>query len=171
MVLILIGIFLEISPIISSQKDVKRWKRTIASSVSGETELTEKKYPFLLEIPAIGYKGLVREGADQKVLKRGPGVLRGYPGESSTWIAGHRVPATFWNLPRLKIGDTVIVFLPDGRRYVYSVKGMAIVSPDDNSEIERVAQESDLVLFTCYPLGIAKKRWLVICICKRKEIL
>jgi sortase (surface protein transpeptidase) len=152
--LIVLGVSLEIQPFIQKQK-LNRW---LADTLSAD------EYPFSLEIPQIGYRGLVQKFTPE-ALKSGPVVWRGYPNKSCCWIAGHRLPNIFWNLPKLKIGDTVVIYLKSGQRYVFVVSDKRVVNAergfDENIKV-------GLMLFTCHPPGAfrAKKRILIIC---RKE--
>lgn len=158
----------ELMVLVHQRRAISQWEGQEAASSGSGSDVVEQsgkveKPSFLLEIPKIGGRWIVSKGADPATLKMGPGVFKGWPGDSSVWIAGHRSLSVFWRLPELKTGDSVIVSLSDGQQLVYLVQTTKVISPMDEKEIERITQESDLVLFTCHPPGIANKRWLIIC--------
>jgi sortase A len=116
-------------------------------------------------VPKIDLVAPVFEGVTSDVLDEGtghwPGTAR--PGAwGNTVIAGHRVTHTrpFYDLDRLATGDEIILFVPDGTRYVYRVTEMGVVDP---SATWIVRQEPGfmLTLFACHPKGSAAQRIVV----------
>lgn len=155
---LVIGLISELRPIVYRRKEIREWRKRQSESLVYQSKTTS----FLLEIPKIRYRGIVRQEED---LSRGPCVFKGWPGNlDCCWIGGHRRFADFWRLPELKAGDSVFVSFSNGEQLVYRVRETRLISPTNNEEIERINQMSDLVLFTCHPPAIPNnRRWLVIC--------
>lgn len=137
-----------------------------------------------IEIPKIGVKKVVVNGARDGDLEKGPGLYRETPPPGSgraVAIAGHRTThgAPFLNVDKLKRGDKVIVTMPYGR-FTYTVLRTQIIPPDDwswlafgSAEPTKAARESvartrrcvgsceHLVLTACHPKYSAAKRFAV----------
>ena len=106
---------------------------------------------FEISVPAVGYRAVVRQGVDLKVLADGPGHYPGtpWPGQpGNVAVAGHN---NFWlSFSHLKPGDRVEVQTQHSL-YVYEITGSKVVSPTDRTVL--VATNDDrLTLTTCYPL-------------------
>jgi sortase A len=102
----------------------------------------------------------VVEGVDWETLKLGPGR---YPnsdrvgGAGNLSIAGHRQGwgAPFYDLDKLREGDTIHVVDRDGREWVYRFRRRAIVAPSENWVIgaDPLGNGAPTVtLTTCHPL-------------------
>lgn len=118
----------------------------------------------IISVPAIGLEQALIEGAGRDELKKGPGhyphsPLPGHSGNVS--IAGHRTTygAPFFRLDELKPGDEVIVETVQGR-FVYTITGSTIVSPDDVSVIS-ATDDNRITLTTCNPKYSARERLIV----------
>ncbi|MEK7514045.1 MAG: sortase [Patescibacteria group bacterium] len=111
----------------------------------------------------------------QAVLRQAGGVAHAagssVPGEAgTTYIFGHstdagfnvnRYNAVFYLLKKLEPGDEIIAYYK-GQDYHYLVTEKKVVEPTDISDITNVANESKLVLQTCWPPGTTWKRLLII---------
>lgn len=114
-----------------------------------------------LHIPALRKNFVVVEGTTPADIRLAPGHYREsqYPGEIGNFaVAGHRMPAIFWDLDKLGEGDAVVVEDADNY-YIYRVYQTRIVSPtdvyvvapnpDDPSDAD--PQRALLTLTTCNP--------------------
>ena len=117
-----------------------------------------------LSIPAIGVDTVLWEASTdeyESALKRGvwrvpdfgspdevsakagkrPMILAAHRFGYVSWTQAYRIQNSFYNLPKLKVGDTIEVMW-DQRRYSYTVEQVV-----EGTEIDDYA--SDLILYTC----------------------
>jgi sortase A len=117
-----------------------------------------------LSIPRLDAELYVVEGDDAKELRRGPGHLAGtaMPGANGNCvIAGHR-DTHFRVLKDIREGDDIVLQTSSGQ-YLYRVKRMRVVMPDNTSALQPTSTP-ELNLITCYPfyyVGSAPKRFVV----------
>ena len=117
-----------------------------------------------MEIPRIKVSALVREGSDDKTLKRAAGHVpyTALPGEhGNVGIAAHR-DSFFRNLRNVREGDVIRMETSWGL-YEYEVEALNIVMPE-NVEVLHPTAAPSLTLVTCYPfnyVGSAPKRFIV----------
>lgn len=117
-----------------------------------------------IEIPRLGLKAIIREGADEGTLARAVGLVPGaaQPGESGNVVlAGHR-DTFFRPLRRIRVNDRIRVVVPP-HEYEYRVDSLRIVAPEETSVLESKGFE-ELTLVTCYPfrfVGPAPDRFIV----------
>ncbi len=119
-----------------------------------------------IRIPAAGVDRYFVEGVGEAQLQQGPGRypgsgLPGQPGNLA--IAGHRTTygAPFFELDHVRVGDDVIIDVPQGRAiYVVSQPPFA-VSPYDTNVLDDFG-DSRLTLTTCNPPFFATTRLIVI---------
>jgi sortase A len=117
-----------------------------------------------IAIPRLKVKAIVKEGVDDKTLRRAVGhvpetVRPGVPG--NVGLAGHR-DSFFRGLRNVRKDDRIVVETLDGK-YEYVVESMKIVRPKD-VHVLAPTKESVLTLVTCYPFGFvgnAPKRYIV----------
>jgi LPXTG-site transpeptidase (sortase) family protein len=106
---------------------------------------------FEIRVPAVGYRGVVRQGVGLNVLDRGPGHYPStpWPGQpGNVGLAGHN---TFWlSFSHLKPGDRVEIRTQHGL-YVYEITGSKVVDPNDRTVLAPT-DDHRLTLTTCYPL-------------------
>jgi sortase A len=78
-------------------------------------------------------------------------------------ITGHnyRNGAHFGRLDELRVGDTVSLTTPEGKRYVYRVTDRRIIAPNYIKAVEEYEGKSALTLLTCTDRG--NKRLIVKC--------
>lgn len=121
-----------------------------------------------LEIPRIEASVPVYHGTSGSVLQEGAGhmantsIPTGDPGTHAV-IAGHTgLPNAkiFTDLPQLEEGDVFYLHVM-GRTLAYEVDQIAIVEPNDTSELGIVEGREYVTLLTCYPYGINSQRLLV----------
>jgi sortase A len=113
-----------------------------------------------LYIPKLGQYWVVVEGVSLDDIRYAPGHYpeSALPGQVGNFaVAGHRVPATFWDLDLVVPGDTVVVETRDSW-YVYQVTENHIVTPDAVEVVAPVPgepgaepTEAMLTLTTCNP--------------------
>jgi sortase A len=119
-----------------------------------------------LKIARLHARYVVVQGTRASSLRAGPGHYAGtaLPGQPGTvGIAGHRTTygAPFRHLDALRRGDAITVTMPYGR-FVYRVRGLRIVTPQDVSVLQAAAGRPRLTLTACHPLYSAAKRLVVI---------
>ncbi|MCA9371714.1 sortase [Candidatus Woesebacteria bacterium] len=68
--------------------------------------------------------------------------------------------AVFYLLYKLETGDEINLFYK-GKRYVYTVTGREIISPDEIDYIRKKTNKEFLTLQTCWPPGTTLKRLLI----------
>ncbi|AQU80769.1 MULTISPECIES: class F sortase [Planococcus] len=121
--------------------------------------------PFQIKIPSIGVDAAIEStgildngqmGVPEDVDQVGwfePGYKAGAKGHAV--LAGHvdslTGPAVFYELDKVKVGETVTVIGPDGREMIYEVKNLTSYETDD-APIEKIFGSSDkrlLSLITC----------------------
>jgi sortase A len=113
-----------------------------------------------LYIPKLKMRWVVVEGVTLHDLAFGPGHYPGtaLPGQIGNFaVAGHRIPAVFWNLQEIHPGDQLVVETRDDW-YVYQVTVSELVTPHS---VEVVAPDPDhegvtptkamMTLTTCNP--------------------
>jgi LPXTG-site transpeptidase (sortase) family protein len=113
-----------------------------------------------LYIPKLGKQWVVVEGVTQKDIRYAPGHYpnTAKPGKIGNFsVAGHRIPATFWDLDQVHPGDTVVVETRDSW-YVYEVTENHVVTPEAVEVVAPVPgqpgvepTEAMLTLTTCNP--------------------
>lgn len=115
----------------------------------------------------MGLNRIVVEGATAGDLAKGPGhfpetPLPGQLGNAA--IAGHRTTHLhpFYDIDALRPGDEIIVTTLNGR-YVYSVTGTEVVSPDDYAAVIPTtdATTATLTLVSCTPRYSSTNRIVV----------
>ena len=117
-----------------------------------------------IEIPRIGLKAMILEGASRRTLALAVGHIPGtaLPGaKGNAAIAGHR-DTFFRALKDIRPGDRILVTTLEGF-FEYQVKACNVVGPRDTRVLEDSA-EPVLTLVTCYPfhyLGPAPERFIV----------
>lgn len=136
--------------------------------ISDKSELTPKRQDKALigriEIPRVNVSAIVREGADDRTLRRAVGHVpgTGFPGQpGNIGLAGHR-DTFFVGLKNIKKTDRIKLRTLDGD-YEYEVESIKIVTPKD-VEVLAPTTRPVLTLVTCYPfnyVGSAPKRYIV----------
>lgn len=116
-----------------------------------------------IEIPRVNVSAIVREGVDDKTLRRAVGHVpgTGLPGHGNIGLAGHR-DSFFVGLKNIKQSDRIRLKTLDGD-YEYEVESIKIVTPK-NVEVLAPSKSPVLTLVTCYPfnyIGSAPKRYIV----------
>jgi len=117
-----------------------------------------------LTIPRLDAQLFVVEGVDQADLRRGPGHMPGTAlpgGNGNCVVAGHR-DTHFRVLKGIQKGDDIVLETRTGL-FLYRVKSMAIVTPQNTAAIQP-STGAVLHLITCYPfyyVGSAPKRYVV----------
>lgn len=119
-----------------------------------------------IEIPAIGVDAYVIAGVTKEALRDGPGHYPGsvFPGQNgNSVIAGHRTTygAVFGDLDRLNAGDQIIVTIPTGDRYTYTMTSSEVVTPDNVGAVMSSTIDAQLTLLTCTPKYTAHARLIV----------
>jgi sortase A len=117
-----------------------------------------------IELPRLGVRAMVREGVDDRTLRRAVGhipatALPGEPG--NVGLAGHR-DTFFRQLRNVHKNDQIAIRTLNGE-YDYVVDSLKVVKPSD---VQVLASTGDnmLTLVTCYPfnyIGHAPRRYIV----------
>lgn len=143
------------------------------NAVDGSTDSTDQEVDIdrvtgLIESPTIGLSVAVVDYFEYNDLATAVGRMTrssqlGQPGTSV--VVGHRTGfgKPFFDLDRLKVGDSVNVTLRDGTNLKYSVTLQKIVSPSaDLSEFDDKNAASQLILVTCHPKYSTDERLIIV---------
>ena len=154
--------------------------KTLANPIAEEISRTVIE-PNLLIVEALAirvpiqYVAVVDENKFQQALANG--VVH-YPGTAqvgevgNAYIFGHSsdfpwkagsYKTVFATLPKIKLGDQIVVSDRIGKKFIYEVKEAKIVSKDDLSVLDqRDYEKSWLTLQTSWPVGTALKRFVAV---------
>lgn len=162
-----------ISPTTDKFRKEEFTKDSIEKSIKTEELVLDRKIleelNSTLHIPSIRIEGEIFQGVNSQTMDKGFWHFphSKYPGQKgNSVIIGHRFlhlpPAkdTFFNLDRIKIGDSIIIKHTEGD-WTYIVTEIKEVQPNDIS----VIKESDdyrITVITCTPLWTSEKRLVVI---------
>jgi LPXTG-site transpeptidase (sortase) family protein len=123
-----------------------------------------------LYIPKLGKKWVVVQGVEPKDIKLAPGHYEDsqLPGQVGNFaVAGHRMPSIFWNLDKVRTGDTIVVETRTDW-YVYAVVRNFITKPTNVSVVSSNPEnpgtpptERLLTLTTCNPKWDNYQRMIV----------
>lgn len=142
------------------------------TAISGQAgKIFDSKRPRLalgqplakMNVPTIGFSGIVLEGTTNQVLAGGPGHLEetAYPGEAdNVVISNHNSYSQQWG--DLKPGQP-IQLVTDYGTYTYLMKGSKVVDANDRSVTASTGRPT-LTFTTCYPLwagALARQRYVV----------
>jgi sortase A len=117
-----------------------------------------------IEIPRIGLKAMILEGATRQTLALAVGHIPGTAlpgGKGNAAFAAHR-DTFFRGLSDIRLGDAILVTTLEGS-FEYKVESCRVVGPRDTRVLED-SGEPVLTLVTCYPfhyLGPAPERFIV----------
>lgn len=119
-------------------------------------------------IPSIKVDVTLYHGESLKNLKYGLGHHAGsfFPGEGgSIIIAGHNTYGQLYDLPKVKIGDMIIIKTIYGN-YSYSVSNTYVIDALElNRSLSLNNDKESVMLYTCYPVeipGFKSKRFVVV---------
>ena len=118
-----------------------------------------------IEIPRIGLKAIIREGADEKTLKRAVGLVPNAPlpgRDGNTVLAAHR-DTFFWPLKDIELNDRIRLRAANDEIFEYRVDEVRVVEPEETDVLQSRGVE-ELTLVTCYPfrfIGPAPDRFIV----------
>ncbi len=118
-----------------------------------------------IEISKIDLKLPVYFGDNMEILSHGIGHYAGsyFPGEGGTIIyAGHNNRGYFDKILNLKKDDKIVIETNYGS-FEYKVYETKIVNENDLSAFAVQSEREELIVYTCYPLGVGHKteRFLV----------
>jgi sortase A len=131
-----------------------------------------------LYLPRLHKHWVVVEGVDSWDIAYAPGHYpsTAMPGQIGNFsVAGHRTPAIFWDLDRIRVGDPLVV---ETRTtfFVYRVTATRIVSPDAIDEVAPVPgtpgvkpTAAMLTLTTCNPKWDNYQRLIVHALLQRRQ--
>ena len=138
--------------------------------------------PDTLIIPSLGITAPVKyaqgntEPELQKLLLDGVVHYAGTAGPGQTgndYIFGHssdyvfstgHYKTVFALLPKIQIGDSVLITDSSGNLFTYKVSATKVVSPSDLSVLSQQTNgQKILTVQTSYPVGTALKRFVAIC--------
>ena len=118
------------------------------------------------EIPKLGVDTIVVQGTSPSALKAGAGHYPSTPlpgANGNVAIAGHRTTygRPFNRIDQLKVGDTILLSTPDGKKYTYRVSRPPFVTSPYDWTIIAKSKKPLLTLTTCHPKGSARERLVV----------
>ncbi len=118
------------------------------------------------QIPKLGVDTIVVQGTSLEALKAGAGHYPSTPlpgANGNVAIAGHRTTygRPFNRVDQLKVGDTIILSTPDGKKYTYKVSRPPFVTSPFDWTIIAKSSKPLLTLTTCHPKGSARERLVV----------
>ena len=153
--LALLGVALVLLSVGMVFADIRSVGDTAASPKNNTLRLTVPKMKRVNNIPVYN-----APAANKAALRSGTLHVKdtGFPWqeEANVYIAGHRLgyPQTksflvFWDLNRLRRGDSVVLKDAEGRRYVYKVFDRFVVGPNNTSVKEPIAGKNIVSLQTC----------------------
>lgn len=136
--------------------------------------------PFSSElcIPKIRVRGSVVENSTVDLAKMRPDLQRGIVHVASSAGAGEQGNGLYfghsddvpWNsgqyktifalLGKLESGDEIFL-LKNGKRFLYTVKSLEVVSPKNTSVLDAEPEKRTITLITCWPPGTTMKRLVV----------
>ena len=156
-------------------------RQSQTSPISSAANNLQKFPANILQISSLGIEAPViyidqkTESAFQAALINGvvhyPGTAM--PGQAGNayffghssdfiWSKGH-YKTVFAVLPKIKIGDTILITDPSGTPFIYTAVKTAIVSPNDVSVLQQNQDGQKLLtLQTSWPVGTALKRFIVV---------
>jgi len=135
-----------------------------AASFSEPAAPAEHSIVGQIEIPRIGLKAMILEGATKRTLAAAVGHIPGTAlpgGKGNAALAGHR-DTFFRALKDIRTGDTILVTTLEGS-FEYRVNDCQVVGPRDTRVLADTAEPA-LTLVTCYPfhyVGPAPERFIV----------
>jgi sortase A len=144
--------------------DSKSWSRGRLRAYEKSNPPAEGSVLGRLEIPSIDLSVMLLQGTDDWTLNRAVGHINGtaLPGyDGNIGVAGHR-DGFFRGLKGISKDDTISLITLEGK-YIYRVKKISIVAPDETNVLGPTGTPS-LTLVTCYPfyyVGDAPKRFIV----------
>lgn len=134
----------------------------VAGALAGATDQPIEPLPgsavARMWAPSLGQRWIVVQGTEPWDIENAPGhyensVLPGQRGNFA--VAGHRTPAIFWDLDRLKAGDKIVVETRKGF-HIYVVTTVKITHPQSWAEVNPTPPgfkygSKVLTLTTCNP--------------------
>lgn len=92
--------------------------------------------------------------------KTGRAVILGHSSRAS-WYRGDYA-TVFSLLPQMRVGDDIYI-VGKTKKYIYKVYDKKVMSPNDtNAMLESSPNDSEIALITCYPIGSASQRNVVL---------
>lgn len=138
-----------------------------SSATIAKSSTSRRQSPSALariEIPRVGIRAIVADGADESTLSRAVGRVpnSARPGQiGNTVLAGHR-DTFFRGLRDVRLNDRIRIVEPAGT-YEYKVQSVMVVDPEDTAVLKSKGAE-ELTLVTCYPfrfVGPSPDRFIV----------
>ena len=181
LVLLAIFVILDFGYFSANGKFFFRGRTEVYQSPAPAIQPQKKTDPNLLSIASLGIEAPIvyptanSETAYQAALVNGVAHYPGtpLPGElGNVYIFGHssdfvfskgHYKSIFATLPKIALGDQIVVSDPSGNAFTYTVTGSREVAADDLSVLDQHGKQKKLLtLQTSYPVGTALKRWIVI---------
>jgi sortase A len=151
----------------------RAWERAQAGEGSAKPWSWADITPVaVLEVPRLGERSIVLEGASGEAMAFGPGHMSNTApigGRGTAIVAAHR-DTEFRYLREMQDGDRIIVRTADGRSSAFRVVEMRVVradasglDPDDGGPTG-----ARLALVTCYPFnGVLRSPWRYVVLADR----
>jgi sortase A len=159
--------------VVGEREDAKRASDSVSTgstahsgsaSISRSRAVVERAIVGRIELPRLGVRAMVREGVDERTLRRAVGHIpaTALPGQDGNiGLAGHR-DSFFRQLRNVHTNDRIALRTLNGE-YDYVVDSITVVMPDDMQVLAPTAGNV-LTLVTCYPfnyVGHAPRRYIV----------
>jgi sortase A len=158
-----LSLVLLLNPVVEKQRPVVERSVILLSAKQEKSNVKVSSRPRLV-IPKIKVDARVVEGVTWNDLAKGPGHVPSSdgPGKGNYAIAGHRNVSGAWfrYLPRLKIGDQILVYA-NGSVYKYRVYETRWVLPNEMWVLDPVPGKTVITLITCIPVPKPTHRFVV----------
>lgn len=112
-------------------------------------KVNNEKYIGIVEVPELKVSLPINSTWSYNKLKSSPCLYSGSIYTNDAIIMAHNYRSHFKPLWRAKTGMTVLIRDMDGNLFDYTVSSIKNLFPEDVLELQSLAQEYDLVLFTC----------------------
>lgn len=134
-------------------KESKKVVETIQEELKGKEKELEtikidgNEYIGIINIPSLNLELPVMSDWSYKKMKISPVRYHGSLKNNDLVICAHAMKNLFGNIKNLTKGDILIFTDVNGDEYLYEVKVIEILKPEDIEEM--IESEFDLTLFTC----------------------
>ena len=128
----------------------------------------------VLEVPRLGQRSIVLEGASGEAMAFGPGHMSNTApigGHGTAVVAAHR-DTQFRYLREVRDGDRIVVRTADGRHSAFRVVEMRVVRADASGldPADGGPTGARLALVTCYPFNaVLRSQWRYVVLADRES--
>lgn len=130
-----------------SQELLKELENSIENNNKEIIAINGDEYFGIIEIPAINIKLPIMNDWNDKHLKVSPCIYYGSIETNNLVICAHSYKSLFRYIKKLKDEDKAIITDLNGKKYLYKVEVIEILSPTDIKDM--IDSDFDLTLYTC----------------------